>query len=112
MSSAKVPGTSESGKFMIVSLKTAAQRPPHRTIVETLYASDSTVFRGEGTTLRASRHITTYRDKYTAVICSLSCPSSALIVSRASRSIARCSGVRSLDLGPPAAGAAQPVSSR
>ena len=54
----------------------------------------------------------TYRPRYTAVICSLSCPSSALIVSRTSQSSSRCSAVRSLDLGPPTAGAAHPVSSR
>lgn len=52
-----------------------------------------------------------YRPRYTAVICSLSCPSSSLIVSRASRSSSRCAGDKSFDRGPPAAGAAQPVSS-
>ena len=54
----------------------------------------------------------THRPRYTAVICSRSCPSSSLIVSRASRSASRCEGVRSLDRGPPAAGAGHPVSSR
>ena len=51
------------------------------------------------------------RDK-PAVICSRSCPSSSLIVSPLPRSASRCEGVRSLDRGPPAAGAGHPVSSR
>ena len=48
----------------------------------------------------------------TPTICALSCPSSELIVSRASRADSRCSDVRSFDFGPPAAGAAHSVSSR
>ena len=58
--------------------------------------------------IHAGANIGIDRPRYTAVICSLSCPSSALIVSRASRSNSRRSGVRSLDPGPPAAGAAHP----
>ena len=79
-------------------------------------APDSTEARGRGCAIPNPGHWVCqaggYRPRYTAVICSLSCPSSSLIVSRASRSASRCEGVRSLDRGPPAAGAGHPVSSR
>src|SRR5262245_31292950 len=52
------------------------------------------------------------RPMYTTVICSRSCPSSRLMRSRASRSGAFCVGDSALLVGPPAAGATQPVSSR
>jgi len=52
------------------------------------------------------------RPRYTAVICSRSCPSSWLIWRRASRSACFSSAVSAADTFPPAAGASRPVSSR
>jgi hypothetical protein len=54
---------------------------------------------------------TTYRPKYTAVICSRPWPISRLITSRAWRSISFCFGVSWFDRVPSRAGHAQPVNS-